>query len=353
MPRRDKGVCNCKKKTRYIIYWSGKMRRRDFLNAWIGSLAGLPVLASHPFQAFPKEQKRRIQETDVLVKVLGTAQDGGIPQLGCYCENCLRAREEPGFSRLISSLGLFDLEERNFFLLDATPDIRVQSYVAYERLGKEKSGSKNFPQAVLLTHAHIGHYTGLMFFGYESISTSELPVYCSERMGSFLTSNGPWSQLIHYKNISLHSISSDREFFLSPRLSLTPFRVPHRDEYSDTVGFVVSGRKKKLLYIPDIQGWQTWKKSIVEEVKKVDIALLDGTFYGPEELPGRDLSRIGHPFIKSSVKLLEKLAKRGKTKIYFTHLNHSNLALDPEGRARKEIEAEGFRLAEEGMEFYI
>jgi pyrroloquinoline quinone biosynthesis protein B len=329
------------------------MRRRDFLNACIGSFTSINVLTSNRSRAYPEEKKKDVQETDVLVKVLGTAQDGGLPQLGCYCKNCLRARKEPGFSRLISSLGLFDLRERNFFLLDATPDIRVQCHVAHERLGKDKSGTKNFPQAVLITHAHIGHYTGLMFFGYESVSTSDLPVYCSERMGTFLANNGPWSQLVHLKNISLRTLSLERDYSLSPRLSLTPFQVPHRAEYSDTVGFTISGRKRKLLYIPDIQNWKTWKKSILEEVNKVDLALLDGTFYSPEELPGRDLSRIGHPFIKSSLKILGKLTKRGKTKIYFTHLNHSNLALDPEGKARNKIKDEGFRLAEEGMEFFL
>ncbi|NIM89376.1 MAG: pyrroloquinoline quinone biosynthesis protein PqqB [Candidatus Aminicenantes bacterium] len=329
------------------------MRRREFLNVVAGSVAGLPALTSNRSRALPEEQEKKIQESEVMVKVLGTAQDGGIPQLGCYCPNCLRAREEPGFSRLVSSLGLFDIPKRSFFLLDATPDIRRQCHLAHQRLGKQKSGARNFPQAVLLTHAHIGHYTGLMFFGYESVSTSDLPAYCSERMGIFLANNGPWSQLVNFKNISIHQLSMKQKLSLTPSLSITARSVPHRDEYSDTLGFTAYGQKKKLLYIPDIQDWRTWKKSIVEEVKKVDYALLDGTFYGPEELPGRDLSRIGHPFITTSLKLLGKLAREGKTKIYFTHLNHSNLALDPEGEARKKIEREGFRLAEEGMEFFL
>jgi len=331
------------------------MQRRDFLNACIGSMAGMNVLfSSNKLMAFPEKPKKKIQEeSDVIAQVLGTAQDGGLPQLGCYCKNCLRARKKPGFSRFISSLALLDLKERKFFLLDATPDIRLQLDRAHERVGKEKSGLKNLPQAVLLTHAHIGHYTGLMFFGYEAASSSNLPVYCSERMKNFLANNGPWSQLVYLKNISLQTLSIDREFSLTSRLSLRPFQVPHRDEYSDTVGFMISGRKKKLLYIPDIQNWKAWKRSIVEEVKKVDISLLDGTFYSPEELPGRNLSRIGHPFIKTSLKLLGRVAKKGKAEIYFTHLNHSNLALDPEGEARKKIEDQGFRLAEEGMEFFI
>ena len=330
------------------------MKRRDFFNASLGGLAGMKIfLFSGKRRQSPKYTKNEKDETNVLVKVLGTAQDGGLPQIGCYCKNCLRAREDERFSRLISSLAIMDLGEKKFFILDATPDIRIQSDIAFNRLALRKQGRKNSPHGILLTHAHIGHYTGLMFFGYESISTHKMPVYCSSRMKSFLSSNGPWSQLVSLENISIHTLSLEKEVLLTPCISFTPFLVPHRDEYTDTLGFIISGEKRKLLYIPDIQSWKAWNRSIVEETRKSDVALLDGTFYSSEELPGRDLSKIGHPFIKTSLKTLKNVAEEGKTKIYFTHLNHSNLALDPEGNARKEVEEKGFGIASEGMEFFL
>lgn len=303
--------------------------------------------------SLPLQKKKIKEETEVVVKVLGTAQDGGFPQIGCYCQNCLRARKNPQFSRLISSLAIFDLREKKFFLLDATPDIRIQLDIAQERFNPKTEGSKNAPHGILLTHAHIGHYTGLMFFGYEAMSTYRLPVFCSRRMKNFLSNNGPWSQLVSLENISLELISPDKSFSLSTNISIFPFEVPHRHEYSDTLGFLISGKKRKLLYISDIQSWEAWEHSIVEEVNKVDIALLDGTFYSPQELPGRNLSQIGHPFIQKSLKTLSSVAKRGKTKIFFIHLNHSNLTLDPEGEARKKVLKEGFNLASDGMEFYL
>ncbi len=172
-------------------------------------------------------------------------------------------------------------------------------------------------------------------------------------MGRFLSDNGPWSQLVRLENISLRTLHPGKEFSLTSRISLTPLEVPHRNEYSDTIGFRISGEKKKLLYIPDIQGWEAWNRSIVEETEKVDIALLDGTFYSPEELPGRDISQIGHPLIRTSLKTLGEVAKKGQIHIYFTHLNHTNLALDPEGDARKEITDKGFQLASDGEEFFL
>lgn len=331
-----------------------KMERRDFFNAILGGYAGLGLLRSRGnFSIYPKVQAKKPDQTGVLIQVLGTAQDGGIPQIGCYCPNCLRAREDARFSRLISSLGLIDLEEKKYFILDTTPDIRLQSDALRDRLGTKKQGRRNAPHTILLSHAHIGHYTGLMFFGYEAMSTQNLPVYCTSRMGRFLSDNGPWSQLVRLENISLRTLHPGKEFSLTSRISLTPLEVPHRNEYSDTVGFRISGEKKKLLYITDIQSWKAWNRSIVEETEKVDIALLDGTFYSSEELPDRDMSQIGHPLIQTSLKTLEEVAKKGKTHIYFTHLNHTNLALDPEGDARKEITDKGFHLASDGEEFFL
>ena len=329
------------------------MKRRSFLHSCFGTVAGIKT------NLFPgsviKSSRRSLLESKgeekVFVKVAGTAQDGGIPHIGCSCANCQRAWKDPHFSRLISSLALFDLNENKAILVDATPDIRAQTLMIQERLGPDKKQGRYWPDGVLLTHGHIGHYTGLMFYGYEALSTDRLPVYCSKRMNDFLAQNGPWSQLVNQKNIITRIIEPLQIFSLTSSLTVLAFQVPHRDEYTDTLGFVIQGPKRSLLYIPDIQNWKIWDRSIQQEVQKADIALLDGTFFSPEELPSRDLSSIGHPFISASMKLLGGIVREGKTKVYFTHLNHSNLALDPAGEARKIIEKNGFDLAEDGMEF--
>jgi pyrroloquinoline quinone biosynthesis protein B len=293
------------------------------------------------------------QKSQAVIKVLGTAQDGGIPQIGCYCKNCQKARQDAQFIRLRPSLAILDPNAKKMFIIDASPDISLQYDSIHNRLKRAESRKKNTPDGILLTHAHIGHYTGLMFYGYEALSSDKLPVYCSRRMADFLTKNAPWSQLVKFQNISIHLIDPDTRISLTPEISVIPFLVPHRDEYSDTLGFQIAGQKKKLLYIPDIQGWKVWSRDIREEVESVDFALLDGTFYSPDELPGRDLSRIGHPFITTSIETLRQIAKKGKTRIYFTHLNHSNLALDPEGDALRHIVNEGFGVAQEGMELSL
>lgn len=330
------------------------MERRNFLKACLGSLVSVDF-----FSCVSKKEssldgsESESKKPDIVVKVLGTAQDGGIPQMGCYCQNCLRARKDRQFGRLVSSLAVLDMREKKLFLIDASPNLPIQFDLALKRLGPATEGSKASPDAVFLTHAHVGHYTGLMYFGYEVMSTDKLPVYCTSRMASFLRENGPWNQLVKLENISLHLLSDDQEFSPSPHLKIVPISVPHRDEYSDTLGFSISGRTKKLLYIPDIQSWRSWERSIEEETRKFDYALLDGTFFSPDELPGRDTSKIGHPLMKTSLETLKDVARKGRTAIYFTHLNHTNLALDPKGEARKELEEKGLKIASEMMEFYL
>ena len=37
---------------------------------------------------------------------------------------------------------------------------------------------------------------------------------------------------------------------MSYKYSVTPIQVPHRDEYSETAGYIIKGKNKKALFIP-------------------------------------------------------------------------------------------------------
>ena len=60
--------------------------------------------------------------------------------------------------------------------------------------------------------------------------------------------------------------------------------------------------------------------SIVESIKNVDYAFLDGTFYDQKEINNRDMSEIPHPFVIESMKLFDDLEIKHKNKIYFYSL---------------------------------
>lgn len=288
------------------------------------------------------------------VVVLGTAQDGGLPQTACDCSRCAAARKDPARSRRVASLAIHIPKTGRVYLVDATPDLPRQIEEIHTfRPHPEGRADRSPLDGVLLTHAHIGHYLGLAHLGFESVNTQGLPVHVSPRMAAFLRDNGPWSQMVRLGNVILREFEPGKPFVLEEGISVTPIPVPHRDEYSDTMAFLIRGPKKTLLYVPDTDTWKTWPRPLIEVLRaeKVDIALLDATFYSPDELPDRDVSKIRHPLITQSMDLLEPLVKAGKLEVYFTHLNHSNPAGDEDGPAQKAIEARGFRVLEEGAEF--
>jgi len=279
------------------------------------------------------------------IQILGIAQDAGYPQAGCYQSHCNRAWDDKSLRRSVSSIALIDRPTKTKYLFDATPDIRDQLY----RLNLAAPDGEYRLNGIFLTHAHIGHYTGLMHFGHEASSARDVTVYAMPRMREFLSSNGPWDQLIHYQNIWLADLEDGRETTLSDELVVTPFLVPHRDEYSETVGYRIDGPNKSAIFIPDIDKWERWDTDIREMVRSVDYALLDATFYADSELPGRDMSKIPHPFAAESMALFADFTDEEKSRVIFIHMNHTNPLLIDGSPEQAEVERRGFKFAREGM----
>lgn len=286
------------------------------------------------------------------VRVLGTVQDGGLPHAACDCVRCEAARTDPDRRRRIASLALCLPAAGTVYLIDATPDIREQLVDPCGPDGRVTGGVDRAPvDGVFLTHAHLGHYLGLAFFGFEAIHTHGLPIFATPRMTEFLRGNAPWDQLVRLENVELLAIEPGSPVVLEDGVEITPLVVPHRDEYTDTVGLLVEGPHRSLLYVPDTDGWTSWDPSLPERLANVDLAILDGTFYSPDELPGRDVSAIGHPTIVSTMEMLESEARSTDLRVWFTHLNHSNPALDPASEASADIQRRGFAVLEEGQVF--
>lgn len=280
--------------------------------------------------------------------ILGTTQDGGSPHIGCKKNCCKELFINSDNSRKVVSLGLIDFDTKRTYLFEATPDISAQ----LKYLKKNSSFMKNeVPDGIFLTHAHIGHYAGLMYLGKEAMNSVEALVYSMPRMKLFLETNGPWSQLVKLKNIQLKPIIEDSLLQLNKNFKVEALKVPHRDEYSETTGFKIVGPNKKVLFIPDIDKWEKWHLKIEEEIKKVDFAFLDATFYDGNEIANRDMSQIPHPFVVESIERFKKLSKKDKSKIYFIHFNHTNPLLDSMSLQSLNIKREGFHAAQPGQMF--
>ena len=285
------------------------------------------------------------ETTAQYISVLGVAQDAGFPQIACTKTCCQAFYNGEASKKLVSSLGLVDRENNQKWLFDATPDMTQQLHNLKQELDNGK-----VVDGVFLTHAHIGHYTGLMFFGFEAMSAVEVPVYAMPEMRSYLETNGPWSQLVAMKNIKLQTLKNDSVLVLNKALKVTPFLVPHRDEYSETVGYRIEGPQGSALFIPDINKWDLWDRDIIEEVRKVDYAFIDATFFKDGEVP-RPMKDIPHPFIIETVKLFENESRETKAKIHFIHLNHTNPALHNMHPLKDSIQGLGFRFAKQGQQY--
>ena len=277
--------------------------------------------------------------------ILGTAQDAGAPQIGNSGDPAWQDASLKGHA---VSAALVDHESGSRYLFEATPDMREQLF-RLDEMAPPKNSDPLGLAGVFLTHAHIGHYAGLMFAGHESAGTKGLKVYAMPRMAEYLAANGPWSQLVDFGNITLQPLAAGDEAVLSDAISVTPYQVPHRDEFSETAGFEISTQGKAVLFLPDIDSWDEWEsqygQTIEARLGAVDYAFLDATFYDDNELPGRDMSAIPHPRLEGSMDRFDALHESERKKVRFIHLNHTNPARFEGFAVYKEIEKRGYKLA--------
>lgn len=287
---------------------------------------------------------------DEFVVVLGIAQDAGYPQIGCEKECCKAFWNGKEEKKGVTCLALVDRPSGKYWLIEATPDITTQLRNLQQYLPVSPDYT---PDGIFLTHAHTGHYTGLMQFGREAMGAKDIPVYAMPRMDSFLRNNGPWSQLVQLRNIELRPMKADSLVGLTSRLRITPWIVPHRDEYSETCGLVIGNGSKQILFIPDIDKWEKWDRDILTVIKDFSVVLIDGTFYKNGELPGRDMKEVPHPFVEETAQRMAGLPDSVKSKIHFIHFNHTNPLVKKTADEKDQVRAAGFNIAEEGMLFKL
>ena len=282
----------------------------------------------------------------IFIYVLGVAQDGGYPQAGCSKRCCAKAINKHELGRMVTSLAIVDNVENKCWIIDMSPDFPKQLHMI-----NDITNSKNPVNiaGIFLTHAHIGHYSGLIHLGHEVMGAKNIQVYTMPRMKNFLEKNGPWNQLVTKNNIQINSIFDGNVINIKDQVSVMPFIVPHRDEFTETVGFKIQGPSNSILFIPDIDKWNLWNKNIISEVNSNDYLLLDGTFFDGNELPGRDMSEIPHPFVSESINLFKDLPTKEKNKIHFIHFNHTNPLIWSTTNESNLLIKEGFNIAKQGQ----
>jgi pyrroloquinoline quinone biosynthesis protein B len=281
------------------------------------------------------------------IYILGNAQDAGLPHIGCqhtFCEDSFNVYED----HYTTSIAVVNSDLKKYILFEATPDITFQ----LNNLKKNIFDEFLLPESIYITHAHIGHYTGLMYFGREALGAKDQIVKALPRMSNFLENNGPWSQLVDINNIKIKEINFGSSTNELSNINVTPIKVPHRDEYSETAGYIIKGKNKKALFIPDIDKWEKWDRDLSLLTKEFDFLLIDATFYDSKEI-NRDISEIPHPLVTETIDLLIELDLENRNKVYFIHMNHTNMMLDPDSELSKLVTSKGFNIARLGQKLYL
>jgi pyrroloquinoline quinone biosynthesis protein B len=322
-----------------------KLKRRSFFKKSLYAGAGI-FLAQNPYPSprrVSADNKTKNSRSSVMIKILGTAQDGGFPQMACYCDNCRAARKNPELARKVVSLGVLNYDSGKSFMIEATPDAarQVEMIQAVDSKFQKKQG--NPIDGILLTHADIGHYTGLIQFRPEVTTIRNLPVYCTKNMAEFLSGNEPWRFMVKRSIITLMPVEFEQSVRLDDRIPFRATKVPH-DKHSDMAGYFIRGPNKTLLFIPDIDQWEA---RFLDIVASADYAIVDGTFYSE-----RKGSKI-HPLITESMSFFKDIVETNKTEVIFIHFNHSSRLLSGDKSIRRTIEAKGFHVADDGDELWL
>ena len=294
------------------------------------------------------EKAASLAPCDIELLVLGIGQDAGAPQIGIADDP---AWSDSALRLMPTSLAVIDHKAKARLLFEATPAITEQLRLLDNASSWTDDGLGI--TGVFLTHAHIGHYAGLIYFGREAAGAKDIDVYVMPRFAEYLRQNGPWEQLVNLGNISLTELAHQAPIAPTPSVAVTPLKVPHRDEYSETVGFLIEANGRRVLFIPDIDSWDEWDKDygvkLQALIETVDYAFLDATFYDDNELPGRDMSLIPHPRVAETMDRLQHLPDDKRAGVHFIHINHTNPIRYEDSSASKFVRARGFSIAREGQ----
>ncbi|MEO1998984.1 MAG: MBL fold metallo-hydrolase [Planctomycetaceae bacterium] len=281
-----------------------------------------------------------------FVVVLGVAQDGGVPQPGCECMHCRAAWDDARLRRHPACLGIVDPLTREYWMFDCTPSFGWQ---LRELRKAAASPPAQLVSGIFVSHAHLGHYTGLALLGREAMAANEVPVYAMPRMAGVLRDNEPWRQLVQNRHLTLSPLEAGRPLTLNQRIRVLPFLVPHREELSETIGLEIVGPARSVGWLTDIDTWEAWDVKLEDWIGRHDVVFIDGTFFDGSELPDRERSRIPHPTIRATVERLSDQAPTLKNRVHFVHLNHSNPVLRPGSQQAQWLADSGCQLAEEGQ----
>ncbi|MDB5094509.1 MAG: pyrroloquinoline quinone biosynthesis protein PqqB [Candidatus Eremiobacteraeota bacterium] len=291
----------------------------------------------------------------MIVRVLGSAAGGGVPQWNCSCVNCAAARRGDAPPRSQSSFAL-SADGDAWWLVNVSPDVAAQIEAFPPLQPRERRGT---PIAgMLLTDANVDHLGGLAVVRQSHPRGFE--VYSSEIVRTIATAQPAFAAFARPPH-RWHSVLTEPFALDGGALRVTPFPVPGltpgfagRDQARGAVlAFRVesttSGRS--ILFAPVFAAIDP---ELAAAIDAADVVLLDGSFWSEDEMRDAGLGEktargLGHLPLEGASGSLRAIADRRNRRIY-VHLNNSNPVLDPASPQARAVLAAGAEIAFDGMD---
>jgi pyrroloquinoline quinone biosynthesis protein B len=307
------------------------------------------------------------------VKILGSAAGGGFPQWNCGCANCssLRAGRFHGKARTQTQVAISH-DSRSWFLLGASPDLRVQIEATPEL--HPRDGLRQSPIAgLVLASADIDHVFGLLLlrelqplrvYGAASILRilrEENTMFC---MLNRARQQAVWSEIVPGKQFSLLSAEGTDSDLRCEALTLGtryPAYVPQERAAAlapseASLGLILQSKSgRRLAFMPAVPQLDD---AVFKQLESTDVLLFDGTFWSDDELTriqgcGQTAGEMGHMPISSAGGSFKRLARLSRPRKIFLHINNTNPILDESSPEHRAVRDGGWEVAEDGWQFEL
>jgi pyrroloquinoline quinone biosynthesis protein B len=294
--------------------------------------------------------------------VLGAAAGGGFPQWNCRCGVCALAwagdsRVKP---RSQASVAV-SADGEHWILLNASPDLRAQ--IQATPALQPRTPPRGSPiEAVVLTGAEIDQTAGLL-------SLRERQSFALLATAETIAAIGanPMFGVLAADVVARKAVSANKPFALPGGLEAELFMVPGKvalylegsdpvlgGESGANVGIEIAFAGKRLVYVP---GAADVTADMLVRLARADAVLFDGTLFADDEMiaigtGSKTGRRMGHMPLEGADGTIAALRHLRGRRI-LTHINNTNPILIAGSKERREVEAAGFEIAEDGMEIVL
>jgi pyrroloquinoline quinone biosynthesis protein B len=292
--------------------------------------------------------------------VLGSAAGGGVPQWNCNCRICALARAGDGRVRARTQMGLaVSGDGRSWVLINASPDLRSQLAGQTALHPRELRASPI--AAVVLTGAEIDQTAGLLSLR----ERQPFDLYATAETLQAVEAN-PMFHALAEDLVRRKPVALDQSFQLTGGLQAELFSVPGKpplyledrpqavNSAGINVGIELRARGARLAVVP---GAAAVDPLLAARLSGADLLLFDGTVFTDDEMirtgtgtkTGR---RMGHIPVNGSDGSLAALAALSGRRVYI-HINNTNPILIEDSPERRHVDAAGWQVAHDGMEFEL